>query len=85
MYISINQFIATAVAEKMSALLSVDYLKERATRGERAVFEVSLGAEATNRRNFVHGLYGLGCGRYTLCGSRRAAHRMFKLGAPERE
>lgn len=37
--ISINQFIATAVAEKMSALLTVDYLKERATRGDRAVFE----------------------------------------------
>ncbi len=37
--ISFNQFIATAVAEKMSALLTVDYLKERATRGDRAVFE----------------------------------------------
>lgn len=37
--VSINQFIATAVAEKMSALLTVDYLKERATRGDRAVFE----------------------------------------------
>ncbi len=32
---SINQFIATAVAEKMSALLTVDYLEARAQRGSR--------------------------------------------------
>jgi predicted transcriptional regulator len=37
--ISINQFIATAVAEKMSALLTLDYLKERAARGSRDAFE----------------------------------------------
>ena len=30
--ISINQFIATAVAEKTAALLTVDYLEERARR-----------------------------------------------------
>ena len=32
--ISINQFIATAVAEKTAALLTVDYLKERASRSD---------------------------------------------------
>ncbi len=37
--ISINQFIATAVAEKMSALLTIDYLAERAGRGSQAAFE----------------------------------------------
>ncbi len=37
--ISINQFIATAVAEKMSALLTSAYLVERARRGSRAKFE----------------------------------------------
>jgi predicted transcriptional regulator len=37
--ISINQFIAIAVAEKMSALLTVEYLEERAARGDRAAFE----------------------------------------------
>jgi len=37
--ISINQFIATAVAEKMSALVTLDYLAERAARGSRAAFE----------------------------------------------
>jgi hypothetical protein len=33
--ISINQFVATAVAEKMSALMTEDYLRERAARGSR--------------------------------------------------
>ena len=37
--ISINQFIATAVAEKMAALLTLDYLAERAQRGSRATFD----------------------------------------------
>ena len=37
--ISINQFVATAVAEKMSALLTSEYLMERARRGSRAKFE----------------------------------------------
>ena len=37
--ISINQFIATAVAEKMSALLTLDYLIERGEHGNRAAFE----------------------------------------------
>ena len=34
--ISINQFISTAVAEKMSALSTEDYLEERAKRGSKA-------------------------------------------------
>jgi hypothetical protein len=37
--ISINQFIATAVAEKMAALMTLDYLAERAARGNRTAFE----------------------------------------------
>jgi predicted transcriptional regulator len=37
--ISINQFIATAVAEKMSALLTEDYLEERAKRANPAAFD----------------------------------------------
>jgi predicted transcriptional regulator len=36
--ISINQFIATAAAEKTAALLTVDYLEERARRGDATVF-----------------------------------------------
>ncbi|MGA2229921.1 MAG: toxin-antitoxin system HicB family antitoxin [Tepidisphaeraceae bacterium] len=37
--ISINQFIATAVAEKMSALLTVEYLGQRAARGSRRKYD----------------------------------------------
>ena len=37
--ISINQLIATALAEKMSALLTGEYLEERAARGDRRTFE----------------------------------------------
>lgn len=36
--VSLNQFIATAVAEKVSALGTVDILGERAKRGDRAKF-----------------------------------------------
>lgn len=37
--ISINQLVATALAEKMSALLAGEYLAERAARGNRRSFE----------------------------------------------
>jgi hypothetical protein len=40
--ISINQFIATALAEKMAALLTNEYLEERAKRGSRRKFERAL-------------------------------------------
>jgi post-segregation antitoxin (ccd killing protein) len=41
--VSINQLITTAVAEKLSALMTVDYLEERAARGDRAAFDRVLG------------------------------------------
>ena len=44
--ISINQFITLAVAEKVSALMTEDYLTERAQRGSRAKFEVALAKVA---------------------------------------
>jgi hypothetical protein len=34
--ISVDQFVSSAIAEKISALLTVKYLKERADRGSRA-------------------------------------------------
>jgi len=37
--VSINQFVTTALAEKLSALMTVDYLEARAKRGSRARFE----------------------------------------------
>jgi len=38
-HISVDQFTTVAVAEKMSALLTSDYLRERARRGSRSKFE----------------------------------------------
>lgn len=41
--VSINQLISTALAEKMSALMTVEYLEERAARGDRGKFERAMG------------------------------------------
>lgn len=40
--ISINQFIATALAEKMSAMMTEEYLEERASRGSKKKFRKAL-------------------------------------------
>ncbi|HFD31914.1 MAG TPA: toxin-antitoxin system HicB family antitoxin [Gammaproteobacteria bacterium] len=40
--ISINQFVATALAEKMSALLTEEYLSERAKKGSKKKFKAAL-------------------------------------------
>ena len=37
--VSINQFIATAVAEKAAALMTVEYLEERARRADPDLLE----------------------------------------------
>ncbi len=37
--VSMNQFISLAVSEKLSALMTVDYLKERAKKADRKAFE----------------------------------------------
>ena len=41
--VSTNQFIATATAEKISALLTVDYLEQRARRADPDLFSRLLG------------------------------------------
>jgi len=40
--ISINQFISTAAAEKLSALMTEEYLEKRASRASRAKLEDAL-------------------------------------------
>jgi predicted DNA-binding ribbon-helix-helix protein len=40
--ISINQFITTALAEKISALKTQEYLEQRAARGNRKKFDRAL-------------------------------------------
>ena len=46
--VSINQFIASAVAEKVSAIATEEYLQARAQRADKAAFE-SILAKAANR------------------------------------
>lgn len=40
--VTVEQFIASAVAEKASALMTEDYLVERAGRGSRERYEAAL-------------------------------------------
>ena len=40
--ISINQFVATALAEKISALTTEKYLSERAVKGSKKKFKAAL-------------------------------------------
>ena len=42
--ISVNQFIASAAAEKMASVLTLDYLLAEAAQGRRADFEHYLSA-----------------------------------------
>jgi len=37
--ISVNQFIAAAVSEKMASVMTVDYLKQEAAKGSRSDFD----------------------------------------------
>jgi hypothetical protein len=41
--VSINQLINTALAEKLSALMTEEYLVERSKRGSRKKFERAMG------------------------------------------
>ncbi len=41
-HVSLNQFIATAVAEKVAALTTETYLQSRAVRGSRKLFDQAL-------------------------------------------
>lgn len=40
--ISIDQFLVTAAAEKLSAFMTVEYLRQRAARSSQAAFEQAL-------------------------------------------
>lgn len=51
--VSINQFVATAVAEKISAMETEDYLGHRARRASREKFELAL-AQIPDRDPDVH-------------------------------
>ncbi len=42
-HISVNQFIASAVAEKMASVMTLDYLRQEATKGRREDFDRYMG------------------------------------------
>jgi len=42
--ISVNQFIASAAAEKLASMLTLDYLRQEAANGRRQDFERYLSA-----------------------------------------
>ncbi len=48
--VSINQFIASAVAEKVSAIATKEYLQARAQRADKAAFE-SILAKVAKRQS----------------------------------
>jgi hypothetical protein len=50
--VSINQFIASAVAEKVSAIATEDYLKSRAERADKNTFD-SILAKVSDRPPLV--------------------------------
>jgi hypothetical protein len=52
-HVSINQFVATAVAEKISALETEDYLAQRAMRASRKQFDAAL-AQVPDREPDAH-------------------------------
>jgi hypothetical protein len=45
-HISINQLITLALAEKLSALMTEEYLGERARRGDKARFQAAIAKVA---------------------------------------
>lgn len=45
-HVSINHFIALALAEKISALMAEEYLEQRGARGNRAAFERAMSKVA---------------------------------------
>ena len=49
--VSINQFISTAVSEKISAIMTEDYLKERAAQAKNNTFKKLL-AKVPDRKPF---------------------------------
>jgi hypothetical protein len=55
-HVSINQFVATAVAEKISAIETESYLAKRAKRGSREKFEAAL-AQIPDREPEEHDRY----------------------------
>lgn len=64
--ISINQFISSAVGEKVAALMTAQYLAERAKRGSREKLEVVLWSSPRSRMSSPRTSTGSDAGRTPL-------------------
>ena len=79
--VSINQLISSAVAEKMSALLTEEYLEKRGRRATRAKFLAALAnvpdadAEASDQRPVRQERGGAQRGVAAEASARRVRHR----------
>ena len=54
--VSINQFITTALAEKLAVLMTVEYLEERGKRGSRRKFRRALSKVRDRKPDAAHRL-----------------------------
>ncbi len=66
--VSINQFITTALAEKLAVLMTVEYLEERGKRGSRREFRRALSKVRDRKPDAVP---PRSTARQTSIGSRR--------------
>ena len=54
--VSINQFITTALAEKLAVLMTIEYLEERGERGSRRKFQRALSKVRDRKPDAAHRL-----------------------------
>ena len=54
--VSINQFITTALAEKLAVLMTIEYLEERGERGSRRKFRRALSKVRDRKPDAAHRL-----------------------------
>ncbi len=54
--VSINQFITTALAEKLAVLMTIEYLEERGKRGSRRKFRRALSKVRDRKPDTADGL-----------------------------
>lgn len=54
--VSINQFITTALAEKLAVLMTIEYLEERGKRGSRRKFRRALSKVRDRKPDAAHRL-----------------------------
>lgn len=77
-HVSVNQFIASAVAEKMAAVLTLDHLRREAAQGRHGLstpphttLQAGHGVARSGVASLQRGNCGVGAGTGAACASRR--------------